>query len=386
LSKFSFAKLGFFLVAGYAGEAVESISSLITMIEIMVVVIVVASMGAVVWFMRGATRRFEPTAPVYIPMPHLAPGHGAPAYPMVAAPTAPQIKKATCRTCGALKVQPPKTACMYCDYCGALVDWDYRVAMTTAGSAQPGQELRRLMAQEKEVQARARAAGDRAGYQASLVRVYTEHMRACPAAYSPRIGDPAFRSAVMTFLVAVDLDTGFDPACLAAEAALEQAIARLVRLPTVPPRIEPHSFYGLVAAKKASTARSLELMAPHLDKHPDRPTRELALAIINSSFVQYWLPFLDQPNQEWIIKELDLHGEYVPVTPVATTARHCGGCGGNLAVVQGASRVVCEACGRLNDVARPEIPCANCAGPVSLAADLPRFACPYCKADMRLDA
>jgi hypothetical protein len=136
----------------------------------------------------------------------------------------------------------------------------------------------------------------------------------------------------------------------------------------------------------------MQLMTPHLPLHPDNPTAELAVAVINSTFVQYWLPFLDAANQNWLIRELGLHGDYMPVTPVHTTARHCGGCGGTIAVVQGARRVVCETCGRACDVGRPEIACANCNGPVSIIAGAgqggvgARFACPYCQADMRLDA
>src|SRR3954469_2106999 len=38
------------------------------------------------------------------------------------------IKRARCVRCGAPKRLPSKTAYLYCDYCGALVDYDFRLA------------------------------------------------------------------------------------------------------------------------------------------------------------------------------------------------------------------------------------------------------------------
>src|SRR4051794_191965 len=38
------------------------------------------------------------------------------------------VKRATCARCGAPKTRPSKTAYLYCDKCGALVDYDFRIA------------------------------------------------------------------------------------------------------------------------------------------------------------------------------------------------------------------------------------------------------------------
>ncbi len=357
------------------------VDTIVIVSEVLVGVVVLAFVGGLFYRMHQATQR-TPT-PMYLPVqaPMFVP------LPVPLVPAVPQIKKVSCRECGAQKVQAPRTACLYCDYCGALVDWDFRVAASTTGSSQPGPELRRLMAQEKHVQAQARAVGDREAYRASLLRVYEQHMHGCPAAYPPRIADPAYRQRLLVFLSTVELEQGFDPSSLAHEAAVEQAVAQLsvvhgyggVR------QVEPQAFMRLLSAKKAFTERAMALMGPHLHLHPDNPTAELAVAIINSTFAQYWLPFLAPQHGDWLLRELGLSGEYVPLTPVHTTERHCGGCGQTLAVVPGARRVMCELCGRPSDVSRPEIACGNCHGPVSVLAGAGLFACPYCQADMRVD-
>ncbi len=45
------------------------------------------------------------------------------------------VKQVSCPACGAPKRLPSKTAYLYCDHCGALVDYDFRLAR---GQCWPG--------------------------------------------------------------------------------------------------------------------------------------------------------------------------------------------------------------------------------------------------------
>src|SRR5437868_3347779 len=38
------------------------------------------------------------------------------------------VKRVNCSQCGAPKTLPSATAYLYCDYCGALMDYDFRIA------------------------------------------------------------------------------------------------------------------------------------------------------------------------------------------------------------------------------------------------------------------
>ena len=38
------------------------------------------------------------------------------------------VKQVDCPRCGALKQLPSKTAYLYCDHCGSLIDYDFRLA------------------------------------------------------------------------------------------------------------------------------------------------------------------------------------------------------------------------------------------------------------------
>ncbi len=296
-----------------------------------------------------------------------------------------RIKKVTCRTCGASKQVPPKTAYMYCDYCGSLADWDFRISCQSAGSMRPGPAYEQLQAKEGPLQAQAKIDGDQDTYRASLRRVFEGHMKYCPAAYSPRLGDPEYRDALLHFTVESYLNAAFDLECRERQSAMDLAVKTLQWNRGLTTRVEPESFRRLVQTFRNHNERFLQLCQPLLDGHPDHPTLDLCSAIGASAFIQGWLPYLDDAEQQRLIDEMGLGGEYVAIEPVETTKRHCGGCAKPLEVMPGAKRVVCEACGHTNDVSQPEISCTGCGSPLSVPAGKTRFACPSCSAEMRLD-
>jgi hypothetical protein len=154
------------------------------------------------------------------------------------------------------------------------------------------------------------------------------------------------------------------------------------RQPGIP--VHPQTLQQLVAMKKATLDRAMTLIAPHLHLHPDECTAELAQAVMASTFVQKWLPFLNSAQQEWLIGEMGLGGDYAPITPVEATERHCGNCGGTVMCMDGARRILCEYCGFFSDMTRPELTCPECQGRASAPVGTHHFSCPYCQADMRV--
>ena len=296
-----------------------------------------------------------------------------------------QIKRVTCRSCGGSKLTPSPTAWMYCDYCGTLVDWDFKTACRV-GQAKPGPAYERLVAQVRPEQERAKAAGDRDAYRATLVKVFDAHMGACPASYSPRIGDPAYRQATLDFTVDTYLDAAFDPEAQQLEEAMTAATKALQwQHGFGTTHAIPGPFFELVDAWSAYNDRFVALCEPRLGSHPDRPPLSLLHATGASAFAQGWLPFLHKPEQEQLIERLGLDGVYQTAEPPDLEERHCGSCGAQMDVVQGAKRVVCMGCGHLEDVSKPEITCTSCATTVSIPWGKARFACPSCDAELRAD-
>src|SRR4051794_25715564 len=74
------------------------------------------------------------------------------------------IKRAKCVRCGAPKTFPSKTACLYCDFCGALVDYDFRLANAGTNAGITNTVFHRLITPFQPTLAQAKAMGDRDKY------------------------------------------------------------------------------------------------------------------------------------------------------------------------------------------------------------------------------
>src|SRR5262245_23109738 len=70
-----------------------------------------------------------------------------------------RVRVTRCHSCGGRKQLPSQTAYVYCDFCGALADWDFRAACS-AGNALPGPAFEALRARIAPVLAQAKARGD----------------------------------------------------------------------------------------------------------------------------------------------------------------------------------------------------------------------------------
>jgi Zn finger protein HypA/HybF involved in hydrogenase expression len=292
------------------------------------------------------------------------------------------IKRLRCRTCGAPKVKPPSTAYVYCDYCGALTDWDFHIANATAGSAQPAPEYEARCLYLKPQLEEARVRGDRGRYAAVERQLFDTHVRACKASYSPRVGDPAYRGAIIEYQVATRVVVDFDPQLLYLEQATEKAEGTMRWTESGGQRLaRSDRLWNLFGAFRAHRAAALSTFerAGVLRAHPDGAPGELLLRMELSAFVQRWLPALAPADAHRLLFETGLQGDYDDRPAPAAVLRHCGSCGVDLGVAPGARRVLCEGCGFLVDVGAPEIACEHCGGTISAPAGATMLACPYCR-------
>src|SRR5215510_625910 len=74
------------------------------------------------------------------------------------------VKQVTCPRCGAPKRLPSKTAYLYCDHCGSLVDYDFRLANSGTNAGLTNTVFHQLIAPAQGELDRAFAAGDVARY------------------------------------------------------------------------------------------------------------------------------------------------------------------------------------------------------------------------------
>jgi Zn finger protein HypA/HybF involved in hydrogenase expression len=295
------------------------------------------------------------------------------------------VKKTTCHNCGGAKTLAPKTAYVYCDFCGSLTDYDFQKACENPQSAMPGPAYEELVRQTNEDGALARQTRDRDKYYAIQERLFDRWVELCPNAVSPRAKkDPEYRAQLVKYMATTATVNEFDDTFKQFADQVTELVKRIQWEGMFPKMTaKGETFWPMYEIVKAQLEHSFTVLKAQgvLDMHPDQAPESLQRRMTWSMFCQGWLPTLAEADSEKMIAEAGLKGEYTKLEPTETDLRHCGGCGGELQTVKGGKKMVCEECGTVVDIEHPEVNCKNCAGMISFPVGKNRLQCPYCQAE-----
>lgn len=292
------------------------------------------------------------------------------------------VKQVTCPACGAPKRLPSKTAYLYCDHCGALADYDFRLANSGTNAGLTNTVFHRLIAPVQANLDRARAAGDAGRYRELLLGVYTEWLRQCPQAASPRASsDEAFRARMAAYCAECQLRKDFDPGLATLEMQMNMAIAGLQRIPNgAGPWLVSDGIWQVAAMFKDLIDRSYRMLdaAGVLAMDPDEAPPGVPARMEYSTFCQGWIPHLPPQDVDRFLGMFGLTAEYARVDVTGAVVKNCGRCGDKLHTLPDANAVVCESCGTKLDIAGGEVPCQTCGAPLSFPVGSSGIECPYC--------
>jgi ribosomal protein S27AE len=263
------------------------------------------------------------------------------------------------------------------------MDWDFQIACATAGSQHPGpayEGLRQMLHPKLEA---ARRSNDLAALRDAHRRLLDQHMTDCPASYSPRIGDPEYRAALLDYQVGYVADSELDADLRAAGEEVDKWAHRLAweRAPDGSRRVRADTFAKLVDAFDAATAVGEKKLAGRdvALGHPDAPPAELLRRLGDTIFVQAWLPVLDEATAERLVVYKKLKTEYELAPDVRVVDKKCSACSADVHVPDGAKRAVCEGCGLVLEASR-QVFCPFCGGPIVMAEKGGRATCGWCSA------
>jgi len=297
------------------------------------------------------------------------------------------IKRVNCSQCGAPKSLPSATAYIYCDYCGSLMDYDFRLANADTNAGLTNTVFHRLVAMAQAPLMQARARGDREAYRQLYRQIYSQWIQECPMAVSPRAkNDPIFREQLVAYLAECIVTKDLDPRQAPLDTQMNALTIALQRIPTPGGAwmvAGPFWEYAVMFKKQMELAyaRIRELKVDAMD--PDHAAPEVALRMEYSTFCQAWLPHLSPADGERLLKFYGLAAEYDELQPHQTDHHQCGVCGADLDTLHGAQKVVCESCGYTIDVHSQALPCQKCGALLSLPVDANHIVCPYCSTDNR---
>ena len=297
------------------------------------------------------------------------------------------IKRVNCPRCGAPKTLPSATAYLYCDYCGSLMDYDFRLANAGTNAAITNTVFSRLITPVQNALAQAKSSGDRDTYRRLYRQVYAQWVQECPQAVSPRVkGDLAFREQFVNYQAECAVVKDFDPNQAPVDAKIAAAIAGIRRIPQPGGAWRaagPFWEYAQLYKQQMESVYALLEQQGVLAMDPDQAPPGVPLRMEYSTFCQGWLPHLSPEDGERLLAFYGLKAEYDAVKPTPTDQHRCGGCGAQISTVHGARQVVCESCGRSLDITAGDVPCRKCGAALSFPVGVAQVNCPYCQTDNR---
>ncbi len=296
-----------------------------------------------------------------------------------------KIKLTRCHLCNATKVRRSPTAYVYCDYCGALTDFDFQIAISDKRSKLPGPKYEQLAAALAPQLQAAKQANDKPAYLALQRTLYEAYVTACPAACPPRVNDPVYRAKYVEQAARGATEGAFDPEVSAASEQQAKIIKALKWVPGGPMGVtcRPDTFWALYESLLEVTAVSKRMGEREglasLNPDGDTPVNEL---ISMSTFAQGWLPYLARREAEELMTRAGLSAQYVEPTPVPEQVVPCGSCKADVHRLEGSKRCVCDGCGTLlrTDVV---VPCSHCSANMLMPAEQTLFQCPFCSTELR---
>jgi hypothetical protein len=297
-----------------------------------------------------------------------------------------RIKKSICDTCGAPKSRSSKTAYVYCDYCGTLMDFDLAKACESP-AARPGPAYEAIVAERQSALNDALTSGDRERYLGLQKEIFDAFVNHCPDSVPLRVKDPEYRKKYVHYMAMYAVVMAFDERSRELEAEVSRATAQLqfYQLPeSGQVRVEGNGWKVLRDAVLKQIEYQTEIYQRE-DVHracPDNTPFSVLKRMGLSAFVQGWLPVLDQTQSQELLERTQMLGEYLEIPARASQAveRACSCCKSPVSVLPGAKFVVCEACGHRLCV-DGEIKCKSCGNLLAVASE--RCSCPFCQTEVR---
>ena len=292
------------------------------------------------------------------------------------------VKQVDCPRCGAPKRLPSKTAYLYCDHCGSLVDYDFRLANSGTNAALTNTVFHRLIKPVQPELDRALVLRDTDRYRELLHELYAEWLRECPQAASPRAKtDEDFRDRMAAYCAETQLRRDFDLSLMQLQRQMNAMIDTLQRQPSAAgPWLVSDGIWQVAALFKQLMEKSYQMFdatgVSAMD--PDEAPPGVQLRMEYSTFCQGWIPHLRPADVQRFLDIFGLSGEYARVDVTDAVTKSCGNCGDELKTLPGADAVICESCGRKLDIAGGETPCQNCGAPLSFPVGTSGLECPYC--------
>ena len=274
-----------------------------------------------------------------------------------------KIKKFTCISCGAPKINPYASPYIVCDFCGTFTDVDFEQGLDAwnkdpkrtenymKGKIRFESELAELLGKDK-----------REGYRKAQSAYWDFYYKTYPEYLPPTITSVEKYKLYLDICADVSTFYAFDPAWAkkaGEQALLQQGISYGVEdgktyADTIPFFKLCDYFINYVKEANADFYANpdysimLELLPP--DVH---------FKMKMSMFVQAWIPYLRAKDAERLLLQTGFSTEFVDAEPAEGKHQPCLFCQKDIFVLDGAYKAMCEHCLKVNTI-RQVFHCISC--------------------------
>lgn len=297
-----------------------------------------------------------------------------------------KAKKFICQKCGAPKVTKIETSYVVCDFCASLVDVDI-----TLGEKEydPGSEKTQYFEIQQNYlnnhAAEAFENNDKDAYYNARYKFWEVYLDVYPNYILPTI---APNQLEMWIRISAHSDTYFQFKEGGEEDRQKQQVANdaitwiqsdgnnFAEINSFMHALKTYHDVLVSDLKEMRELKNLELLSELFPL-------EIAIKKELSSFVQMWLPYLDEETQDRMLEFTNLKPEYIDLPPIKIEDKPCSSCNHMLQVPEGSIKSRCNECNTENTWQK--VMCVSCGG----ENDLPNnwhetISCAYCTSEIRV--
>jgi DNA-directed RNA polymerase subunit RPC12/RpoP len=299
-----------------------------------------------------------------------------------------KIKKFTCINCGAPKVNEYKSPYIMCDYCGSFTDIDFTLGMNFWNQSvmkNIGYAFNKMDYMNRLNYALQK--GDRQEYWRLQRGYWDYYYRTYPAYLPPSIDDGYKYRDYLDVCAESSTESAFEPKwgdLARQQQALQQSL-QYYQTPTGT-KVQSDGFFKLAEFFTGMMKEGFKVFYenPKYEIMKDLLPEQVHLKMKLSMFVQAWLPYLTDEDQDKFLKMTGFSMQYVEIEKPAGRTGECEHCKAEIYIPEGSFKVHCENCHKTSKV-QQTFKCMSC-GADNNVPEYPAkpINCEFCGVENRL--
>lgn len=299
-----------------------------------------------------------------------------------------RIKKFTCISCGAPKVNEYRSPYIMCDYCGSFTDIDFTLgmnfwnqsALTNIGYAFNKMDYMNRMQYAMQK-------GDKVEYKRLQRGYWDYYYRTYPAYLPPSIDDGYKYRDYLDVCAESSTEYGFDPKWTNYGTEQQRLQSQVSYFQSASgTKADGASFFRLAEFFINMTKEGMDVFYgnPKYAVMNDLIPKQVHTKMKISMFVQAWLPYLTEEDTEKFLKMTGFSTQYVEIEKPSGKNGSCSNCQAEIYIPEGAFKVHCESCHKTTKV-QATFKCMSC-GADNNVPEYPAkpIDCEFCGVENRL--